>query len=74
MKISELALGEEAEIIGFLNDNFGLVLSEMGFTEGAIITLASVAPLGDPLCISTDETLLSIRVKDADFVQIKKLS
>lgn len=74
MTVSELAIGEDAVIVGFLNDDFGLVLSEMGFIKGVRISLSSKAPLGDPLCIATDETYLSIRTKDANFIQVKKLS
>lgn len=74
MTVSELTIGEEAEIIGFKDNGFGLVIREMGFLEGVCISLVSKAPFGDPVCIANGETLLSIRVKDAHLIQVKKLS
>lgn len=45
-------------------------LMEMGLTEGEEIELVGFAPLGDPLEIQIRGYQLSLRKKEADFVEV----
>lgn len=73
MTVAELTLGEKAQIIDFKDSQLGLLLSEMGFLIGETIQITSVAPLGDPICISTQETQLSIRRESASSILVQKI-
>lgn len=72
MTVNELAIGSKAVIIGFQDDHLGLLLNELGFFLGETVEVTSKAPLGDPLCIKTDESLISIRRSDAKSILIKR--
>ncbi len=65
MTVNDLEIGGNATIIGFKDEKLGLMLSEMGFILNEQIELTSIAPFGDPICIRSDETLLSIRRSEA---------
>lgn len=72
MTANDLAIGSKAIITGFGNDELSLLLNELGFFVGEQIEIASVAPLGDPICIKSEESLISIRRNDAKSILIKK--
>ncbi len=74
MTVNDLRIGESAKIIAFSDEELSLVLNEMGFLLGEFIELTAVAPFGDPICIKSSETLLSIRRKDANSILVKKLA
>lgn len=46
-------------------------LMEMGLVPGTIVTLEKVAPLGDPLELSTRGCTLSIRAAEASAVDVE---
>lgn len=71
--INQLYIGQKATITGFSDENISLVLNELGFFLGETIELASIAPMGDPICIKSQETLISIRESEAKSIQIKPL-
>lgn len=73
MTVNDLKNGELAKIIGFTDEDLGLVLNELGFLLGELIELSSVAPFGDPICIKTEETMLSIRRADASSILVQKI-
>lgn len=72
MRLSELEIGDSAEILNFEDEQIALLLNEMGFFPGENIELLSRSPLGDPLCIKTEDTLLSIRKHDAQSIIVQK--
>ena len=51
-RLSELAIGQKAEIISFEKDEIFIKLMEMGCVPGEIIKVEQKAPLGDPISIS----------------------
>ncbi len=71
MTLNDLKLGDQAEIIDFTDDSIALLLNEMGFLLGSHVELTSVSPFGDPICIKSEETLLSLRRRDAHHIIIK---
>ena len=74
MKLSELKIGEKAEVMSVENSDLGLRLMEMGLMPGEIVHLDFVAPLGDPIAISVSDYHLSIRKLDAESITIKKVN
>lgn len=72
LTVDDLQVGNKAVITGFLDDQLSLLLNELGFFLGETIELSSKAPLGDPLCIKSEESIISIRRVDAKSIVIKK--
>lgn len=71
MKLSELKIGESAEVISVNDSELGLRLMEMGIMPGETITVDLIAPLGDPIAISISDYQLSIRKSDAECISVK---
>jgi Fe2+ transport system protein FeoA len=71
-RLSELAIGQKAEIISFEKDEIFIKLMEMGCVPGEIIKVEQKAPLGDPISISVAGYHLSLRINEANsiFVQL----
>lgn len=73
MNLSELKIGQKAEILSFDRDELKLRFYEMGCLPGERVTLELVAPLGDPIAININGYLLSLRKRDARHIQVKAL-
>ena len=71
-RLSELAIGQKAEIISFEKEEIFIKLMEMGCVPGEIIKVEQKAPLGDPISISVAGYHLSLRINEANsiFVQV----
>lgn len=70
-RLSELALGEEAEVTGFISDSpVSQRIEEMGVTPGEKIEIVRYAPLGDPIEIKIRGYLLSLRREEADLIKV----
>lgn len=74
LTIDSLQKGQKAKIISFDDSIVPLKLIEMGCLEGNIVELLQIAPLGDPLLLSVNDTNLAIRKEMANriFVEILK--
>lgn len=74
LTIDSLQKGQKAKIISFDDSIVPLKLIEMGCLEGNIVELLQIAPLGDPLFLSVNDTNLAIRKEMANriFVEILK--
>lgn len=74
LTIDSLQKGQKAKIISFDDSIIPLKLIEMGCLEGNIVELLQIAPLGDPLFLSVNDTNLAIRKEMANriFVEILK--
>ena len=73
-KLSDLKIGETGVIHSFENDEIFLKLMEMGCIPGETIRVEQIAPLGDPIFLSVNDTNLAIRKEMASrvFVEIQK--
>ena len=71
-RLSELAIGQDAVIHSFENDDIFIKLMEMGCVPGESVKVEQVAPLGDPISISVAGYHLSLRLSEANsiFVEI----
>ena len=72
--IDTLQKGQKATIISFDETEIPLKLIEMGCMEGNFVEVIQIAPLGDPIFLSINDTNLAIRKEMASkiFVEIQK--
>lgn len=74
--LSDLKLGQCAEVLGLHNDNLALRrrLLDMGITTGVKIRIKKIAPLGDPVDIELRGYELCIRLDEMRNIDIKVVS
>ena len=72
--IDTLQKGQRAVILSFDDAIIPLKLIEMGCMEGNFVEVIQIAPLGDPIFLSVNDTKLAIRKEMASriFVEIQK--
>ncbi|MBM3439254.1 MAG: ferrous iron transport protein A [Bacteroidetes bacterium] len=73
MKLSQVAPGTTVRIVGFEKEEDALKLMEMGCLPGETVTMAFIAPLGDPVSIIVTGYQLSLRLEEAEKVQVEHL-
>lgn len=70
-RLSELAIGQDAVIHSFENDDIFIKLMEMGCVPGENVKVEQVAPLGDPISISVAGYHLSLRLSEANSIFVE---
>ncbi len=73
-KLSKLKPGQKAIIKSFTNMETYLKLMEMGCVPGENIVLEQVAPLGDPISIKVSGYLLSLRLNEAEDIEVELIN
>ncbi|MBC8214293.1 MAG: ferrous iron transport protein A [Candidatus Marinimicrobia bacterium] len=72
MKLTELRKGDKALIVKLGGDNrLRTRLLELGMQKGAEIEVVKYAPLKDPLELILRGYHLSLRIKDADNIEVE---
>jgi ferrous iron transport protein A len=74
MKLSDLKPGQEAVIDEFDNSEILLKLMEMGCVPGERVYLEQVAPLGDPISIKISGYSLSLRLNEAEHINVRLIN
>jgi ferrous iron transport protein A len=69
-KLSDLRPGQKAIIRNFTNTETYLKLMEMGCVPGEYITLEQVAPFGDPISVKVSGYSLSLRLNEAETIEV----
>ena len=69
--IAQLQVGEKGIITDFDSNVIPLKLIEMGCLPGTSVILLQKAPLGDPLYLNINDSLLSIRIEMAKDIFIE---
>lgn len=74
-QIKKLEVGEQAEIVGYSSGSAAYRSSflSMGLTNGTVVKLVKVAPLGDPIELEVRGFKLSLRKTEAEVLQIRQL-
>jgi ferrous iron transport protein A len=72
-KLSELAIGRQAIITSFNNDEIYIKLMEMGCIPGETVTVEQIAPLGDPISIAIAGYSLSLRLDEAGSIMVEEV-
>jgi ferrous iron transport protein A len=70
-KLSELKPGQRAVIKNFTNKETYLKLMEMGCVPGENIVLEQKAPFGDPISIKVSGYSLSLRLNEAEDIEVE---
>lgn len=70
-KLSELKQGQRAIIKSFTNNETYLKLMEMGCVPGESILLEQIAPFGDPISVKVSGYLLSLRINEAENIEVE---
>jgi ferrous iron transport protein A len=73
MKLSELAIGQQATIINYSKDEISIKLMEMGLVPGEVVHIEKMAPFGDPISISVAGYSLSLRLNEARNIDVEVL-
>ena len=73
MKLSDLEVGQKAMIIDFSRNEISIKLMEMGLVPGEVIRLEKFAPLGDPISIAVAGYSLSLRLNEAEHINVEIL-
>jgi len=68
--IADMKPGETAIVHHIADDDLGQKLMEMGCLPGCQVRLATIAPLGCPICVQIDRSLLTIRREAAAQVKL----
>lgn len=71
-KLTEIAIGRNATIVSFADDELYIKLMEMGCVPGEIICIDKVAPLGDPISIAVSGYTLSLRKEEAANILVEE--
>ena len=74
MKLNQLAIGKSAKVIsvggdGALRQHF----LDMGLIPGTEVTLVKLAPLGDPMEVRLHSYELTLRLADAENIEITEI-
>ena len=69
-KLKDYKVGESVVVLGYAEGNasYRAKLLAMGLTKGAVVKIAKVAPLGDPLGVELKGYELSLRKSEADIL------
>lgn len=69
--IDTLQKGQKAVILSFDDAIIPLKLIEMGCMEGNFVEVIQIAPLGDPIFLSVNDTNLAIRKEMASRIVVE---
>ena len=74
MNLSELAVGKSGRILSVGGEKvLRRRLLEMGITPRTIVTVKKVAPLGDPIELLLRGYVLTLRLDDAEKIDIEEI-
>jgi ferrous iron transport protein A len=70
LDLSTMKVGSKSEIIAIENSSIKSKLIEMGFLVGRSLEVVFKAPLGDPIAIEINSTVISLRKDEAAFIKV----
>lgn len=74
MRLSDLKLGERAEIIAIHVGVSSLRIMELGMVKGTQVRMTSLAPTGDPIAFQVNDSIVSLRKADAQLVEVRTIA
>lgn len=69
--LDHIELQQAVEIVSVDHSPISSKLTEMGLVSGQIITTLFKAPFGDPIAIELNGSVLSLRLEEAQFIEVK---
>jgi len=73
MTLNELKPGESGKIVSVFSNNLRKRIIDMGLTNGTIIKVKKLAPLGDPMEILVRGYFLTLRKAEARTIEIERI-
>lgn len=75
VSLGDLSIGDKAKITGYAQGDlhFRRKLLSMGLLPGTPIQVIGIAPLGDPIEISTRGHALCLRKKEATILKLERI-
>ena len=73
IRLSNLHRGDSAIIESFSDDRMKQKLLEMGCLPGETIKIDRFAPLGGPMAIQINNSMLGIRMDEAEAIFVKRI-
>lgn len=71
LSLSSLLLGQSGILKYTANHDLHLALLNLGVRQGAKLTIANIAPLGDPIAVAVNGTKIAIRKADAKHIIVE---
>ena len=72
LDLSTMKVGSKSEIIEIENSSIKSKLIEMGFLVGRSLEVVFKAPLGDPIAIEINSTVISLRKDEATLIKVRE--
>ncbi len=74
MNLGQLGKGEEGIVTANTHDApMKRRIQDLGILRGAIITCVGVSPFGDPVAYKIRNTVIALRIKDAEKIYINEV-
>lgn len=76
MKLRDVQAGQRGRVIALdrADTQYRAKLMRLGLRRGSEFTLLRCAPLGDPIELSLDGSLISLRKNEADALEVEVIS
>lgn len=71
--LAECTTGDSAKLQSIDDEQLSIQLFCMGCIPGETITIERIAPFGDPIMISVEDSFISIRKEDAKKMKIQQI-
>jgi Fe2+ transport system protein FeoA len=72
--LNQISNGQSVLIKAVSNSELKIKLIELGLIEGQVLSVLFRAPLGDPMAIDIDGSVLSLRLSEAELIQVDHLT
>ena len=72
--LNQISNGQSVLIKAVSNSELKIKLIELGLIEGQVLYVLFRAPLGDPMAIDIDGSVLSLRLSEAELIQVDHLT
>lgn len=70
-RLIDIPIGPSVEILSIEESELRTKLMELGIVPGKSISIVFKAPLGDPIAIDCDGFILSLRLSEAQLIQVQ---
>ncbi len=71
LTLDKVKPGQTVRIADYSDTDLAAKLFEMGFLPGQVVRMISPAPMGDPIALILDETMLSMRKAEAATIVVE---
>ena len=71
--LADCITGDGATLISVEDEQLSIQLYCMGCIPGETVTVERIAPFGDPMIVSVEDSFISLRRVDAEKMKVKKI-